>query len=315
MPTLDSSWTFHGFDALLLENEHVRLVLLPELGGKIFQFRAKNPELDFLWNNHRVPPRRAFFGANFDNFFVGGWDHPFPTLEPSGEGVDALPYVGELWSLPWSWRQTDAVEPGAVAVEMAVEAVITPARIRCQIEVGEQPGFTMRYRIEHVGEVPFHFMWGLHPCLALEPNTSFNIPAGRATVIQSPDGGVGPEGHAYTWPQIDAFPPAFPLNVAPPPAAAVYGLHQLELSEGWFEVHRAAGSWLRIEFPVEVFPIAYLWMVYGGWRGIYHAAIEPWTSGGLSLDRAVASGLARQLEPGGVLEATVITRAGHGRGE
>jgi hypothetical protein len=46
-------------------------------------------------------------------------------------------------------------------------------------------------------------------------------------------------------------------------------------------------------------------MVYGGWRGIYHAAIEPWTGGGTSLAKAIEAGAARTLEPGETLEAVI----------
>jgi hypothetical protein len=46
-------------------------------------------------------------------------------------------------------------------------------------------------------------------------------------------------------------------------------------------------------------------MVYGGWRGYYHAIAEPWTGYPSPLAEAVAAGRARVLDPGAVLETEV----------
>jgi hypothetical protein len=51
-------------------------------------------------------------------------------------------------------------------------------------------------------------------------------------------------------------------------------------------------------FPREVFPVLWCWMVYGGWRGHYHAVLEPWTGWPHQLDKAVAAGRQRTLAPG-----------------
>jgi hypothetical protein len=46
-------------------------------------------------------------------------------------------------------------------------------------------------------------------------------------------------------------------------------------------------------------------MVYGGWRGYYHAIMEPWTGYPSPLAEAVAAGRARELAPGTSLETSV----------
>ena len=37
---VSSEWSYRGLQALVLENERVRVVVLPELGGKIWQLTA-----------------------------------------------------------------------------------------------------------------------------------------------------------------------------------------------------------------------------------------------------------------------------------
>jgi galactose mutarotase-like enzyme len=302
---VDARWTFCGFKAVVLENADLRLVVVPELGGKILQVTSKREDVDWLWNNPRLTPRAAPYGADFDNYFVGGWDHPFPTLEACDVAGERLPYVGELWSVPWRWG-IPLGQRGGATLEMGVAATILPATLSCVIELGDGPSFRMSYRLESVGTTPFQFTWGLHPCFAVDPDTQFEIPAGRARVVQSPNGGVGPEGAAYAWPELNVDSEAWNVSEARSRTANVYGLHELELGEGWFAVVRSGhGLKLRIDFPLELFPVIYLWMVYGGWRGIYHAAIEPWTGGGTSLAKAIEAGAALTLEPGETLEAAI----------
>lgn len=301
----DAGWSYYGLRALVLENRHLRLVVLPELGGKLYRILSKRDDVELLWQNPRMSPRRAPFGADFDNFFVGGWDHPFPTLEASTVGDETLPYVGELWSLPWDWRMVDARQSGT-AIELAVESVILPARLCCVLELaGDEPSFSMHYRLEHIGSRPFSFMWGLHPCLALDDATRFHIPATKATVIQSPEYGVGRVGEHYRWPTLGLADGPWDVARALPPERGIYGLHELELDAGWFEIERAAGTRMRVEFPHDLYRVLYLWMVYGGWRGIHHAALEPWTGGGVRLQDAIDRGQARRLNPGEALEADI----------
>ena len=40
-------------------------------------------------------------------------------------------------------------------------------------------------------------------------------------------------------------------------------------------------------FDPGVFPVVWLWCVYGGWRGIYTAAFEAWTSYPGRLDKVI----------------------------
>ena len=51
-------------------------------------------------------------------------------------------------------------------------------------------------------------------------------------------------------------------------------------------------------FDRDVFPHAWLWQVYGGWRGHHHVALEAWTSRPMEIGAAVEAGRARVLRPG-----------------
>jgi hypothetical protein len=61
-----AEWTYRGLQALVLGNDELRVVILPELGGKIWQLTDTRDNRDFLWHNPRVKPRRVPFGAVYD---------------------------------------------------------------------------------------------------------------------------------------------------------------------------------------------------------------------------------------------------------
>jgi hypothetical protein len=92
-----------------------------------------------------------------------------------------------------------------------------------------------------------------------------------------------------------------------PAAAAVFGGHWATgLGEGWLALtDTATRRGVAISFPLEVFPHAWLWQVYGGWRGHHHVCLEPWTGYPMQLEEARATGRARELAPGASLEAQV----------
>jgi galactose mutarotase-like enzyme len=88
---------------------------------------------------------------------------------------------------------------------------------------------------------------------------------------------------------------------------AVFGGHwATDLPAGWLALtDTSSGRGVAIVFDRDIFPHAWLWQVYGGWRGHHHVALEPWTSLPMQLESAEAAGRARILQPGEALETDV----------
>ena len=301
---IDDAWTYAGLRCIRLENEHLAVDVLPELGGNIFRFIDKARDQDLLWKSPRVAPHRAELHANFDDHWPGGWDEAFPGGAPSPNRYgDELPYMGELWT---QRARHEILEAGPNAVELAlvIETPITPARWtrRLRIEQGS-PVLRISYRLEHTGTLPFDFNWGIHPVQAITSAHRFDVPAAHGLVDESGGGTLGTQGDAYEWPTLGTLDVRRALG----PDAACFALHFLtELREGWVaatdtEARRGFG----LCFDRTLFPVVWLWLVYGGWRGYYHAIVEPWTGYPSPLADAVAAGRARVLGPGEVLETQV----------
>jgi hypothetical protein len=134
----------------------------------------------------------------------------------------------------------------------------------------------------------------------------------------SSDPSLGAVGQSYDWPFLPSA--ALPdgrrdMRQVPPPDALVFGGHwATDLREGWLALtDTASRRGLVIVFPADVFRVAWLWQVYGGWRGHYHLALEPWTGYPMRLDEAIAAGAARILGAGETLQAEVAFVVYEGR--
>jgi hypothetical protein len=300
----DPHWAHHGLECLRVENEHVALDVLPQLGGKIQRLVDKVRDADVLWHSPRVAPHIAPLHANFDDHWSGGWDEAFPTGAPSHNRFgDELPYLGELWTQTADWRLVEQ-SPRRIELATTVLTPITPARYERTIVVEEgSPTLRLRYRIENLDSRPFDFGWGLHPVQAVSPAHRLDVPARRGEVDEHGGGVLGGKGDVYEWPRLGTLD----LRRVQPRETHDFALHYLtELHDGWVactdtSIRRGFG----LVFDRSVFPVVWAWLVYGGWRGYYHAILEPWTGYPTALEEAAAAGRARTLHGGALLETDV----------
>ena len=305
---IDPDWSYHGLHALVLENRRLRLTVLPELGAKLYDLVDKDADRNWLWHNPRLEPRQPVFGQNFDDWWAGGWDEVFPTCEVSTYQGETYPYLGELWSLPWTWEVVET-GPSAIEVFLSRTTVIAPARMEKWIRLeGDEPVVRFRHRLTNVGTRPLDFVWGIHPCFAIGPGYRIDAPARAALVGHTATAPFGPVGTTYRWPAAACGGVTHDMRRVPPATQGWCEGHYLtELGGGWVALtDPGAAAGVGLVFPPEVFPVLWCWMVYGGWRGHYHVALEPWTGWPHQLDRAVAAGRHRTLAPGERLECETM---------
>ena len=93
------------------------------------------------------------------------------------------------------------------------------------------------------------------------------------------------------------------MRIVSPPESNTLDMHfATEFKEGWLAVtDTSAKIGFGFVFPKEIFKCIWLWLVYGGWRGLYCAAVEAWTGYPGRLDLAVKNGTCAHLGPGEAL--------------
>jgi len=283
------------FATCTLENEFLRVTVVPDIGAKVHELFYKPLARDLLFHHPRVELRAPVFGANVDNWWTGGIDDALPTGHACVVEGEELPFLGEAWSLPWSIETIDGE-----TFRFSREGVITPFRIERWMTLREGESFVrMRHRITNIGLLPFSFIWGIHPGLPLGPATRIQIPGRRAIVDESfPNDRLGAAGTEYQWPHPEI------VELGPDPAGT-WDMHYVtDLTAGWFAVRDDVwGTGFGMTFPEDIFRSVWVWLVDGGWRGIRCLAVEPWLGYPARLDRAIAAGNAVELAPGEELVA------------
>lgn len=299
-----------SYEALVLENAALRVTVVPEIGGHVTELVDRAVERNLLWANPRTPPRAAPYGAHFDDWWSGGWDEIFPSGDHGALHGEQLPYMGELWCLPWA--ATSGSGGGEAWLRASALTTIAPARFERTLSLrADEPVLRAHYRIESLDVRPLPFTWGIHPAFEVTDHHRLDHPGHAMLVGVSSAPSMGDVGAAYEWPFLTgggtAGDGSHDMRRARPREDAVFGGHWVtDLPEGWLSLtDESTGRGVRIEFDPSVFPAAWLWQVYGGWRGHEHVALEPWTSRPMDLAAAEAAGTARTLAPGEVLETDV----------
>jgi len=292
--TVSLDWAYRGFQVAVLENEHLKATLVPEIGGKLHELIYKPLDRDVLFHHPRVELRQAVFGVNVDDWWTGGVDDVLPTGHACKVNGEELPYLGELWSLPWQLERE-----GVHAIRLTREGVITPFRMERRVELlpGES-SLRLDYTLTNVGTQPFPFIWGLHPGFPIGPKTRFEIDGARVVFAD----GDRPEEFGDA--DEGSWPLASVTRLGAEPTNTWSLLHVTDLQDGRLSITDDEwGVVVSIRFPHELFRCVWVWLVDGGWRGIRCVALEPWTGYPARLDQAIAQGRALRLAPGEAIEA------------
>lgn len=304
---LDLDWKYRDLQVVRLENDELRVDVLPELGGKIWSLVHRPSGRELLWHNPHVPPQRQRFGGCFDDAWSGGWDELLPTDVPTPIAYgDTLPDHGEVWSQPCQWQVLEAGDE-RVSVCLVSRGRVWPSRFEKTLTVPGRGGVCqLRYRYTNQANVPLDFLWNIHPALRISAGTRLQTPARRVLSDPWSTDRFDPWSE-HEWPEtVDRHGRAVDLSRVPLPGQLAEHLYLSGLTEGWWAAtDPEAKVGLGLVFPADVFPYVWLFASYGGWRGLYVAILEASTGCPKDLAVARASGRCGRLEAGATLEVEV----------
>lgn len=308
---VDTHWRYRNLQAIVLENRELRVVILPELGAKVWEFVHKPSDRNLLWHNPRVEPRPVPLGNSYDDNWSGGWDELFPNDEALVYNGESYPDHGEMWCQPWSW---DVLQGrGEATVRLWRDGAVTPTRMEKRITLREGKScLHFSHRLTNNGQTDVDFLWKLHPALAVSESCRLDIPLGRCLIPEGFRERLGESVPEFTWPIArDTQGREVDMRRIPPMTARQMDFfYGTELNEGWCaltDTDEKIGFGLA--FPKDVFSTVWLFASYGGWRNLYTAILEPCTGYPLRLNEAVQSGRFSRLAPGKTLEAEVVAVA------
>jgi len=303
---ITDEWSYRGLRSVILENELVRATVLVDLGAKISEFIFKPSNRDFMYHHPRVECRTPVFGVNVDNWWTGGMDEAIPSGHPCNYKGEEYPFLGEAWSLPWHY-EIEKCSAQEVCLYLRRPLIISPLIIERWISLKQgETLLNFRHKITNVGLSSFEFLWGIHPGFSISPDFRIDIPADEVLIEESlPDKRLGIPGTRYTWPYAkDGEGNRIDMRKIPSFTAGTMDFHYVtDLKEGWLALtDTKTKEGVGLVFPKEIFGNIWLWLVYGGWRSMYVAAVEAWTGYPAKLSDAVKAGRYSQLKPQETLE-------------
>ncbi len=287
-------------DAVVLEGDEARAVILPRWGAKLASLVHKASGTELLWQNPGEAYRQTGYAGDYGDAEFSGADEMFPTItrchyeSAPWSGVE-LPDHGEVWSLPWE------SEVSAASLCLKVHGVRLPYILEKEVSL-EGCRLMSRYRATNPTDFPLDFVWTSHPLFNTAPGMEFIVPSGMDRVLNSVPGPVLP-----TYGESLAFPEARPrggkavrLDRMPPRSPTGWQKYWFAepVTEGWCMLHDPASKLsIGLAWPREEVPYLGMWLNEGGWAGQYNIAPEPATAAMDRLDASRLWGMGSSLAP------------------
>jgi hypothetical protein len=297
------------YDSIVLENSTVRAVIIPALGGRVWELEDRVRRRQWIWHREDVPLKECPLGSVYDDVWAGGWEELFPNDAPGVFEGRELPDHGEWWTMPWSAVDTSSGSSASVRLS-ATSSVIKASCAKEFFLASDAETLLVRYRIRSNESRPFHFLFKQHLPIALTPDCRLLLPGGRVQVVDPSFSTMVPGGVPFDWPLAGKADSAIDMRVVPPLSSkAREFLYVKDLPQPWCGVEDVhTGASIRLAFNFRELPYAWLFLSYGGWRNLYTAVLEPCSNLPKDLPEAVRLGQSARLEPGQEFTTTVAAR-------
>lgn len=304
--SVSTDWSYHGLNAIVLENRMLRIIVLPQAGGKIWQITYKPLDKNLLWNNPRIAPARLPMNARYDDVWSGGWDELFPNDEFAMIDGENYPDHGELWTGQWTAEAFSQDDQASVRLR-----IITPiSSIEVEKTIRLRKGHArieFDHRFTNRGQADFPFLWKLHPAMAVSPKSRIDFPSMKVRLEPAFPGTLAGAREPADWPTVTTPEGVVDLRrVTPEQARQLYFFYGTEMKGNWCALtDTAAGLSCALQFDSAIFPCCWLFATYGGWRNYNVAVLEPCTGYPLNFEAMKAAGRHRTLAPGDSLQTHV----------
>ena len=293
-----------------------RVVLIPELGGKIASLEIGGRQ--WLWTNPSMPYRTPVPGTSYiENADSGGYDECFPTVGPCTLPASTPSFAGlELQDHGELWSQRPSIDvvtrPDGQQATMVWTGARMPYRFTRIVRVDASGAVSMRYSVRNTGATRMPFIWSSHPLLPLSENTRLFLPEGEPVrVYKSERIEMGGAGAEHRWPNIRT--PKDTLDLSRPGATGKRFACKLFFdSVPGIAAIEEDGARLEVRFDHAEVPDFGLWINARGWspsrriRNYSNLGFEPCIGAPDTLTDALGGWRrASWLEPGQTREWTL----------
>lgn len=291
-----------NFSKVVLGNSHLRVEVLPALGGKLSSLRLL-PDGPELLQQPLAPYSLRDAAMGFDKSDASGWDECLPSVSAcevdTPAGRITIPDHGDFWRVAWKAEQQED------GLRMTADGFSLPLRFEKTLRLNNN-ALEIEYSVTNKAEYAIDYAWSAHPLFAIERGDRILLPSSVEQIQVEASNRLGPPGTKHAWPlAILADTGTTDLRIAggieDGVADKVYTTAPIE---GWCALERAKlKQRISVRFDTKTAPFLGLWLCYGGWpQGGLHAqhciALEPCTAPADSLATAIEKGWATRLSGG-----------------
>ncbi|MCR4908124.1 MAG: aldose 1-epimerase family protein [Lachnospiraceae bacterium] len=267
---------------ILLENDKLKAVCLPELGGKVRSLILKGRDIEIAAQPGTGKIYRAAESdGNFGDYDMSGLDDAFPNIDAEtltyGGRVFSYPDHGEIWS-----REMEVL--GAEKEKLGL-CWFSPRFSYNYFKTLSLSGSSLvfSYEIKNAGDTDFPCIWTMHGLLRFERDMRLVFPEGMDRIVNVlPDTPLGEKDseHSLSKGEFDftRMPDASALKKAgwqetEPWYMKYYGAGPV--GEGSCQViYPSDGIKAVFSYDAEKLPWLGVWINAGGFSGDYNLAME-----------------------------------------
>lgn len=256
------------FAVYVLQNIHLELAVVPELGAKVISLVNRQTGREWMWH---PPGGMKLFGNHPGEDFAGstmtGWDECLPTIKPCMYKGRSLPDHGEVWSVPW---HCDSEAWLGGVLKTSVRLSTSPFLFERAIELRGNV-IHLDYHLTNLGGEPEDFLWAMHPL----------VPIYEGDELELSD-----EAWKHLAGERWARSLEFPVH-----ECAFSKVFAGPLREGRAAIANArTGDRMIFGWDTTVNDTLGVWLTRGGWNGHHHLALEPTNGASDSLSQALMEG-------------------------
>lgn len=268
---------YRGLRSVEMESGEVKLIMVPELGGKIVSLAYTPGAKEWLADSGTRALRRVAYGSAFTAADMSGWDECFPTIvacpypaEGAYQGA-LLPDHGELWSVPWR----TCAEGGRLVCSAAGRAL--PYTFTRTMRFLDERTLRFDYEAANWGGETLSVLWAAHPQFLCTEHTCIVMPEGTDRLLCVDGGRTLEAGRSYRWPTgsrvlDDTFTRAGPATLQDCRKYYVSG----RLRAGTIGLYdEQSGHSLTLAWRPDVVPYVGVWIDEGAFNERTVCALEP----------------------------------------
>jgi len=291
---------FKGLKGLVLENDKFKIVILPELGGKVASFFYKKQNFELLFQNKEDIYRLPQKNDDFSKFDTAGFDDCFPNIQ-QGEVIYGgkkiiYPDHGEIW-----FSKFDYTKDGDSWV-LTYKSDLMDYIYKKSFTLGES-GLDISFDISNVGKYNIDCFYTVHCLTNCEEGMEIIFPETVKEILNvSNDSTIlGKRGTVHPYPVTrDLSGNEYHLNrIASKDAKKCekfYAKNPVDTGKcGIF--YPSINSYFSMEYDEKKLPYLGLWITENGFKECYNCALEPSNGFHDSIETAYKNNKYYILEP------------------